>query len=107
MIIKGKTRGFTLMELMIAPSLFVILIAIASGAFINALRTQRIITDLSESMNNVSLAIEQIAREVRVGFGFSGSGDTLNFINSDGVEVTYRLDGNSIYRCEGSGTCSD
>ena len=111
MIIKGKTRGFTLMELMIATSLFVILIAIASGAFINTLRAQRIITNLSESMNNVALAIEQIAREIRVGFSFEGGGKILEFINSSGNGVTYELrqqqdsDNSGIWRCENGSDC--
>ena len=99
-------HGFTLIELMIASGLFVILISIASGAFINTLRTQRIITNFSESMNNVSFAIEQIAREVRVGFQFSGGGDTLQFINSSGVDVIYRLSAdNEIERCENVINC--
>ena len=102
--------GFTLIELLIASGIFVVLVSLASGAFINALRTQRIVTDLSESMNNVSFAIEQIAREVRVGFLFSGSGDTLQFVNSNGVNVRYSLiknDGGSgaIQKCE-EGACS-
>ena len=86
--------------LMIASSLFIVLISLASGAFINTLRTQRIITNLSESMNNISFAIEQISREVRVGFQFSGGGDTLQFVNSSGDDVIYRLLDNSIERCE-------
>lgn len=83
--------GFTLIELIIASSLFVVLISVASGAFINTLRTQRIIMNLSESMNNTSFTIEQIAREVRVGFQFEGGGDTLEFTNSSGDLVKYTL----------------
>ena len=92
--------GFTLVELLISSGIFVILISLASGAFINALRTQRIITSLSEDMNNVSFTIEQIAREVRVGFLFSGGGDTLRFTNSDAVNVSYSLSDGGIERCE-------
>ena len=109
-----ENGGFTLVELMIASGLFIILISIATGAFINTLRTQRIITNLSESLNNTSFAIEQIAREVRVGFGFESGGDedTLQFFNSSGNEVIYSLknngdgngDGQGIERCE-SGEC--
>jgi len=92
--------GFTLIELLISSGIFVILISLASGAFINALRTQRIITNLSENMNNVSFAMEEIAREVRVGFLFSKSGDTLKFTNSSGADVSYGLVDGGIERCE-------
>ena len=97
-----KNNGFTLVELLIASGIFVILIGLASGAFINALRTQRIITNLSNNMNNVSFAIEEIAREIRVGFTFSvnANGDTLRFTNSSGDNVEYSLDSGSIKRCE-------
>ena len=109
---KKENSGFTLVELMIASGLFIILISIATGAFINTLRTQRIITNLSESLNNTSFAIEQIAREVRVGFGFDNGGNTLEFTNSSGNDVVYSLknnsdgngDGQGIERCE-EGVC--
>ena len=105
------SSGFTLIELMIASGLYIILISIATGAFINTLRTQRIITDLSESLNNTSFAIEQIAREVRVGFDFEGEGGTLEFTNSNGNGVIYELknqtdsENGGIWRCENGSDC--
>jgi len=97
-----KQEGFTLIELMVSSAIFVVLISVASGTFISALRTQRIVTDLSESMNNVSFVIEQIAREIRVGFEFSGGGKRLQFTNSDGVLIEYRHLDKGIQRRENS-----
>ncbi len=115
-LIRGNNKsGFTLLELLIASSIFLILIALASGTFIQTLRTQRIITNLTESMNNAAFTIEQIAREVRLGFNFNdrtGEVDTLTFTNSDGDDISYKLitynggESRGIGRCTGSG-CTD
>jgi len=97
----SRSKGFTIIELIVSTGLFVVLVALASGSFIQALRTQRIVTSLSISMNDASFVIEQIAREVRVGFNFSGGGNTLSFNDSVGNLVSYKLSGTSIERCEG------
>lgn len=99
-----KRGGFTIVELLVSTGLFVILVSLASSSFIQALRTQRIVTNLSISMNDASFVIEQIAREVRVGFNFNGGGSTFNFTNPGGYSVSYSLSGTGIWRCEG-GSC--
>jgi len=104
MITKGKRqKGFTITELIISSGLFVVLISLASGAFIQSLRTQRIVTNLSASMNDVAFVTEQISREIRTGFGFTSGGDSLSFTNARGESVTYSADGSKIRRREGAG----
>jgi len=100
-IFKNK-RGFTMVELLVAMTLFIIFIMIASGSFIRALRTQRAIVALIAANDNASLSIEQMAREVRTGASFSSTnGNDLDFINAYNIEVTYRLNNNTIERGEG------
>lgn len=99
---RRDSAGFTLLELMISSAIFIVLIAVASGTFISAIRTQRTITNLSEAMNNASFVIEQISREIRVGFQFTGGGNSLQFINSDGDAIEYRFIDNGIQRNEAS-----
>jgi len=67
---KNNTRGFTLIELIVAIGLFSILVAIAAGGFTNALRTQREVAGLIAAQSNAGLAIEQMAREARTGDEF-------------------------------------
>ena len=90
-----RAQGFTAVELLVSMSLFVVLIGIASGIFIRATRTQRQITALIAANSNASLAIEQIAREIRTGRNFCGGGTCpageLNFINARGQSVNYKL----------------
>lgn len=104
-------RGFTVVELMVSMGLFVILAALASGTFIQTLRTQRMITDLSAANDNATQTLERIAREIRTGFIFSTpSEDVLKFINYEGNAVTYKLINNgkphgSIGKCVGDTGC--
>ena len=85
-----KRHGFTIIELLIAMGLFAILISVVSGIFVRSLRAQRVTVALIAANNNASLAIEQMAREIRTGQSFSAVIDQLRFINAKGETVTYR-----------------
>lgn len=115
----NSNKGFTLMELLVAMTVFLIIVGLSSGIFLQTLRSQRTIVQISESLNNVTLALEQIAREVRTGFDITpDDGSTprseLRFVNGQGFRVTYALidgedeDGvkDALGRCEGAG-CLD
>jgi len=92
-------KGATIVELIISGGLFIVLISIASVSFVQALRTQRVVTNISASMNDVAFVMEQIGREVRIGFSISGGGNTIIFTNSDGDAVYYKFIGSGIGRC--------
>ena len=91
--------GFTLVELLVSISIFVIVTTIAVGGFVTALRSQRQATGLIAANSNASLVIEQMAREIRTGDSFCVGGQTclssseLSFRNGAGNIVTYRLNG--------------
>ncbi|MEK7193915.1 MAG: prepilin-type N-terminal cleavage/methylation domain-containing protein [Patescibacteria group bacterium] len=97
---KLKTNtGFTLIELLVAMMLFIILLSIAVGGFIRALRTQRAIVALMEANDNVSFALEQMAREIRVGYHFTKLSDSeLQFVNAQNLVIWYRLNDGTIER---------
>jgi len=112
MMLNGRQKGFTLLEMLLAMGIFVILVSIASATFVQTLRTQRAVTSLNQSLNNAALVIEQMAREARTGSAFndvSGEVSVLNFTNVNGEEVSYKMingfaDGKSfsaIGRCVG------
>jgi prepilin-type N-terminal cleavage/methylation domain-containing protein len=88
-----RTSGFTLVELLVAMAVFAIVISVATGAFIRALRTQRQLTSFAAANSNVSLMLEQMAREIRVGSSFSQTDPTrITFTNGRGEQVTYSYD---------------
>lgn len=63
-------KGFTLIELLITVGLFAVIVTIAVGGFTNAIHTQREVSSLIASESNVSLALEQMARQIRTGYLF-------------------------------------
>lgn len=90
--LKTKIKnGFTLIELIIVLGIFVILISIAIGGFINALRGQRVAVGLMEINDNMGLVMEQMAREIRTGYNFISAFGELQFKNSKGENVLYKL----------------
>jgi type II secretory pathway pseudopilin PulG len=56
--------------MLVTVGLFAIIITIAAGGFVNAERTQRQVSSLISAQSNVSLALEQVSREVRTGYLF-------------------------------------
>ncbi len=93
----GHVRsGFTLIEFLVAFGLFAIIVSVAVGGFVRALRIQRQLVALAAANSNVSLALEQMAREIRVGKGFACGNsvcDELSFKTPAGRTIVYRLDG--------------
>ncbi|KKU14568.1 hypothetical protein A3A20_00450 [Candidatus Wolfebacteria bacterium RIFCSPLOWO2_01_FULL_45_19] len=91
-------NGYTLIELLVAMTLFVTAFALVNAAFVSALKTQREIVALISANDNVITSMEQINREIRTGIDFSGGGDSLTFTNARGEAVAYRLINNRIER---------
>ena len=110
---KFGEQGVSLMELMVAVSIFIIVISIAIGSFVQSIRTQRTALALISANDSINLSIEQMAREIRTGYLFCTAsvpvtsstascnvlendafGDhELQFVNANGFTVRYRLNG--------------
>ena len=109
-------RGFTLIELMTAVSIFIVVMTISMGSIIGVFDANRKSRSLKAVLNNLNLTVESMSREMRFGKNYhcgSGlvtdpqncpSGDTLiSFLSSDSVQITYRLNGTIIEKQVGSG----
>lgn len=81
--------GFTLVELLVAMSLFIVVVAISAGSFIQILRAQRMMVSLISANNNAVLTLEEVTREVRTGKDFKKEGDDLIFTNAKAEKVDY------------------
>ncbi|OGM91906.1 hypothetical protein A2755_00905 [Candidatus Wolfebacteria bacterium RIFCSPHIGHO2_01_FULL_48_22] len=83
--------------MMIAFSVFGILIAITVSSFKQSLELQQLSALLMEAHDTVGLVFEQISREVRTSDveTLTASGGTLSFTNQYGVPITYTFDNGS------------
>lgn len=116
-----KNQGFTVIELLVAISVFTVAMAMIVGVFIEIVKTQRIVNAMMEANSNASLMIEQMAREMRLGFSFAtssangacpeGFGDTLDFIRyrrtaTTSIHYAWNIASSTIDRREGTNATS-
>ena len=98
-----QEKGFTLIELIVSFSIFIVLITLTTATFAQTLKTQQIVGGLSVSMNEVSFVTEQMAREIRTGTDFKNIAgeETIQFTNAKGEKANYKKISNGIARCVG------
>jgi prepilin-type N-terminal cleavage/methylation domain-containing protein len=79
---KKRRAGFTLIELTVSIALFSVLVSIAAGGFVRALRSERQISAMMSTESNVSIALEEMTREMRTGYLFCHNADVTQSIDS-------------------------
>ncbi len=90
---KNSKDGFTIVEFIVAMFIFVMALTIGVAVFLNSLRTQRaLLLDMAVN-NNMNLALEQMARDIRTGYDFEVTETTLAFKGRDGRDISYGLNG--------------
>lgn len=110
-------KGFTLVELMTSLAVFMVIMTIAMGSVLGIFTANRKARTESYVMNNLNLAVESMAREIRFGQRYHcgtgiytapqncPSGDSvISFLSSDGQQMVYRLTGTSIERSVDGGS---
>ena len=83
--------GFTLIEMVVAMTLFVAVIVTVMSIFLRSVQTERGVAGQSATIANVSLAIEEIAREMRTASSFtvpqqSDGGVLLNSVSDCSIQ---------------------
>jgi prepilin-type N-terminal cleavage/methylation domain-containing protein len=98
---KKKEAGFTLIELVVALSVFAVIMTVAVSILLHSLKTARFVANQAGAVDNIALAMEQMVREVRTGSNInptSGSVQSFSFTNYEGDGVTYSFCGTRICR---------
>jgi len=105
---KFTSRGYTLVELVVAVGLFAIVMMLVSGAYIMMIGITRQAQGTSTGIDNLSFALETMTRSIRTGTGYNcgslSGGDCQNgmssfyFTNMNGAPVSYNLVGTTIQK---------
>jgi len=111
-------KGFTLIELMTAVSVFAVVLIISMGSILGIFDANRKSRALKTVMSNINLAVESMSKEMRFGTAYHcGSNppyatpqncpageNYLHFMSSDGVtEISYYLNGQAINKAVSGG----
>jgi prepilin-type N-terminal cleavage/methylation domain-containing protein len=84
-------KGFTLIEIIVSVSIFVVVMLIAVGAVLNAVDANRKAQSLNVIINNLNLTFESMVRDLRTGKNYSTScgSNCIQFMDKEGRSVTY------------------
>ena len=98
----SENKGFTLIELMVAISIFMMVMVMAMGGVIVASDAAKKADKLRTAMDNVNFAMESMTRSIRMGTSYIGTNgdDAFAFTSSSGDHISYNLEGDKLQRCD-------
>jgi len=88
-----NNKGFTIIETMIAISLFLIIVTIGMGSLLNANLLHQKSQDMRSIMDSLSFIMEDISRNLRTGSDYESinGGKGITFISQDGSSWKYAI----------------
>lgn len=89
-----RKKGFTLIEMMVAVSIFSIIALIVSSVFITVAYSYQKARDLSRLADNINFAIEHMTYNLKLSKDYSCEGENISaylFRTDDPVDITYSL----------------
>jgi prepilin-type N-terminal cleavage/methylation domain-containing protein len=117
--ITKRNRGFTLVEIMVAVTIFSVVMVISMGSIIGVFNANYKSKSLRSVMDNLNLTLESMTRTIRFGTNYhcgtsvpttspldcGGAGNSnLTVRAQNGAQTTYFLSGGRIMRTVGSNT---
>ena len=108
-------RGFTLIEVMVAVTIFSVVMTVALGSLLAMSESNRRAEALKSVINNLNFSLENMSRSIRTGYNYHcGTGGDLAlpspqdctgagasyfaYRSADGFNIAYCLDGTAIKR---------
>lgn len=115
---KNLQKGFTLIEIMTAVTIFAVVMTISMGSILGVFETNRKSEALKAVMDNLNLAVESMSREMRFGSLYncglvppitspqpcSDGRSSIAFRANDGRTIVYALVGDTIEKSTDGGT---
>jgi len=121
---KNKEQGFTLIEIMTAVSIFAIVATISMGSILTVFDVNRKSESIKTVMDNLNLAVESMAREMRFGTSYncnpslpaplppntikqncSSGAESMAFLSNNNTQIiVYRKSGAMIEKSKDAGS---
>ncbi len=96
-----NSRGYTLIELIVAVGLFALIMTLVSGAYIVMIGLSERAQGTATGIDNLSFALETMTRNIRTGTNYScngghdcSSGTTFSITSANGPTISYALGNN-------------
>lgn len=101
-----RNKGFTLIELMVSVSVFIIVMVISMGSILSVIDANRKSQSLRSVMDNLNYTLESMTRSIRFGTSYhcdinqgivsmprdcAGGASSIAVRSSSGVQVVYKL----------------
>jgi prepilin-type N-terminal cleavage/methylation domain-containing protein len=119
-----SSKGFSLVELLVAIAIFVVVLTFSMGSLLSVLDAGRKARSLKSVMTNLNFTLEIMSREIKFGnsyrcgiassfppaplncTGQSTPGTAISFVSSEGQNIIYRINstGNGIEKSTNGGT---
>lgn len=114
----SSKKGFTLIEIIVAVSIFAIVMSMSLTAILGVFDANRKAKSMKTVITNLNLAIDSMSRELRYGKNYhcgttgtltspqncAGGDNFITFLNSDGTQVAYQQNGTALEKQTGSGS---
>jgi prepilin-type N-terminal cleavage/methylation domain-containing protein len=89
----NNQRGYTIIETMIAVSIFLVVVMIGMGALLNANSIHQKSQNMRSIMDNLSFIMEDMSRNLRTGTNYvSNTPDEISFETSNGEQWIYKIE---------------
>lgn len=108
----NHSRGFTLIEMIVAVGIFALVMVLVSGAYLIVVGVNRQAQGIATGIDNLSFALEDMTRNIRTGTDYSCSsqpnvdcsppsgGHAFYFKNSNGNSIEYSLSSSALQQQE-------
>lgn len=103
MYYRSSQTGFSLIELLVSMTIFSVVMTMAAGTLLVLLDANAKAQNKNQILNNLTIAIDSMSREIRTGYNYVCGGvtpglvtdDATNDCGSGGASITFRESGRS------------
>lgn len=89
-------RGFTLVEMLVSISVFMVVMTVATGSLLSIIDANGKAQSLKSAVNNLNFAIESMGKEIRVGTNYSCLSDQPCSNGANNIKFTSYRDLNGV-----------